>query len=166
MTRLLTWRLNGRERTDAVADNVLLLDHLRETVGLTGTKTGCDGGEYGACTVLVDGASVLSCLTLAATVAGRSVETVESLAKGGRLAFIQKGFHRKLGSQCGYCTPGLIMASEALLRRDPDPTEDAIRDALGSNICRCTGYVKIIEAVQWAAAAAATTGGTERSAAT
>ena len=155
MTRLLTWRLNGRERTDAVADNVLLLDHLREAAGLTGTKTGCDGGECGACTVLVDGAPVLSCLTLAATVAGRSVETVESLAEAGRLAFIQEGFHRKLGSQCGYCTPGLIMASEALLRRDPDPTEAAIRDALGSNICRCTGYVKIIEAVQWAAAAGA-----------
>lgn len=155
MVRLLAYLLNGRERTDAVADNVLLLDHLRETVGLTGTKTGCDGGECGACTVLVDGRPVLSCLTLAATVAGRSVETVESLAEGGRLAFIQEGFHRKLGSQCGYCTPGLIMASEALLRRDQDPGEDAIRDALGSNICRCTGYVKIVEAVRWAAEAAA-----------
>ena len=155
MIRLLTYRLNGRERTDAVPDNVLLLDYLRETVGLTGTKTGCDGGECGACTVLVDGVPALSCLTLAATVAGRSVETIESLAEGGRLAFIQEGFHRKLGSQCGYCTPGLIMASEALLRHIPNPTEDAIRDALGSNICRCTGYVKIVEAVQWAAAAAA-----------
>ncbi len=154
MVRLLAYLLNGRERTDAVADNVLLLDHLRETVGLTGTKTGCDGGECGACTVLVDGRPVLSCLTLAATVAGRSVETVESLAEGGRLAFIQEGFHRKLGSQCGYCTPGLIMASEALLRRDPDPGEEAIREALGSNICRCTGYVKIVEAVRWAAEAA------------
>lgn len=151
MVRLLAYLLNGRERTDAVADNVLLLDHLRETVGLTGTKTGCDGGECGACTVLVDGQPVLSCITLAAAVAGRSVETVESLAEGGRLAFVQEGFHRKLGSQCGYCTPGLIMASEALLRRDPDPGEDAIREALGSNICRCTGYVKIVEAVQMAA---------------
>ena len=166
MIRLLNFSLNGRERTDAVPDNVLLLDHLRETVGLTGTKTGCDGGECGACTVLVDGAPVLSCLTLAATVAGRSVETVESLSAGGRLAFIQEGFHRKLGSQCGYCTPGLIMASEALLRREPNPTEDAIREALGSNICRCTGYVKIIEAVQWAAATAAATGATGRAAAT
>ena len=155
MIRLLKYRLNGRERADAVPDNVLLLDHLRESVGLTGTKTGCDGGECGACTVLVDGSPVLSCLTLAATVAGRSVETVESLGQRGRLAFIQEGFHRKLGSQCGYCTPGLIMASEALLRREPDPTEDAIRDALGSNICRCTGYVKIVEAVQWAAQEAA-----------
>ena len=155
MIRLLTWRLNGRDRADAVPDNVLLHDYLRETVGLTGTKTGCDGGECGACTVLVDGAPLLSCLTLAASVAGRSVETIESLAHGGRLAFIQEGFHRKLGSQCGYCTPGLIMASEALLRMDPNPSEDAIREALGSNICRCTGYVKIIEAVQWAAEAAA-----------
>ena len=112
-------------------------------------------GECGTCTVLVDGAPVLSCLTLSATVAGRSVETVESLAEGGRLAFIQEGFHRKLGSQCGYCTPGLVMASEALLRQDPDPSEDAIREALGSNICRCTGYVKIIEAVRWAAESSA-----------
>ena len=156
MIRLLTYRLNGRERTDAVPDNVLLLDHLREAAGLTGTKTGCDGGECGACTVLVDGAPVLSCLTLAAAMGGRTVETIESLAEGGRLAFIQEGFHRKLGSQCGYCTPGLVMASEALLRQDPDPSEDAIREALGSNICRCTGYVKIIEAVRWAAQAAAT----------
>ena len=155
MIRLQTWHLNGRERTDAVPDNLLLLDHLREAAGLTGTKTGCDGGECGACTVLVDGIPALSCLTLVAAMSGRSVETVESLAKGGRLAFIQEGFHRKLGSQCGYCTPGLIMASEALLRQNPDPTEDAIREALGSNICRCTGYVKIIEAVQWAAAVAA-----------
>ena len=153
MIRLQTWRLNGRERTDAVPNNGLLHDYLRETVGLTGTKTGCDGGERGACTVIVDGAPVLSCLTLAATVAGRFVETIESLSLGGRLAF-QEGFHRKLSSQCGYCTPGLIMASEALLRRDPDPAEDASREALGSNICRCTGYVKIVEAVRWAAEAA------------
>ena len=155
MIRLVTYTLNGRPRADAVADNVLLHDHLREAVGLTGTKTGCDGGECGACTVLVDGEARLSCLTLAAAVEGRTVETIESLAPGGRLALIQEGFHTQLGSQCGYCTPGLIMASEALLRRNPDPDENAIRTGLGSNICRCTGYVKIIEAVRWAAAAAA-----------
>ena len=151
MSRLLTFVLNGRHRVDAVADNILLLDHLRETLGLTGTKTGCDGGECGACTVLVDDRPRLSCLTLAASCEGRRVDTVESLARGGRLSSVQRGFHEKLGAQCGYCTPGLIMASEGLLRRNPRPSESEIRAALGSNICRCTGYVKIIEAVQHAA---------------
>lgn len=138
-------------RVDAVPDNVLLLDYLRETIGLTGTKTGCDGGECGACTVLVDDTPRLSCLTLAASVAGRRVDTVESLGDDGRLSAVQRGFHEKLGSQCGYCTPGFIMASVGLLRRKPQPSDDDIREALGSNICRCTGYVKIIEAVRYAA---------------
>jgi len=151
MKRILTLILNGRERSDAVADNTLLLDYLREVVGLTGTKTGCDGGECGACTVLVDDQPMLSCISLAAAFAGRRVETVESLRHGGRLSRIQQGFHEKLGAQCGYCTPGLVMASEGLLRRIPRPSETEIREALGGNICRCTGYVKIIEAVQWAA---------------
>jgi 4-hydroxybenzoyl-CoA reductase subunit gamma len=151
MARVLALTLNGRRRTDAVPDNLLLLDYLREVAGLTGTKTGCDGGECGACTVLVDDEPRLSCLTLAATVDGHRVETVESLGADGRLSAVQRGFHEKLGSQCGYCTPGFIMASAGLLRRNPQPTEDDIRAALGSNICRCTGYVKIIEAVQYAA---------------
>ncbi len=151
MARLLTLMLNGRKRVDAVADNLLLLDYLRESLRLTGTKTGCDGGECGACTVLVDDRPRLSCLTLAASCEGRRVETVEGLAEGGRLAPVQQGFHEKLGAQCGYCTPGLIMASEGLLRRSGDPSETEIREALASNICRCTGYVKIIEAVQHAA---------------
>jgi 4-hydroxybenzoyl-CoA reductase subunit gamma len=151
MARVLELTLNGRKRADAVPDNRLLLDYLRETVGLTGTKTGCDGGECGACTVLIDDKPTLSCLTLAATVAGKRVDTVESLGKGGALSAVQRGFHEKLGSQCGYCTPGFIMASAGLLRRNPKPTEPEIRAALGSNICRCTGYVKIIEAVQHAA---------------
>jgi 4-hydroxybenzoyl-CoA reductase subunit gamma len=124
---------------------------LRENVGLTGTKTGCDGGECGACTVLVDGQPVLSCLVLAAAVQGLRVETVESLGHDGGLSAVQRGFHEKLGSQCGYCTPGFIMASASLLRRNPRPSEAEIREALGSNICRCTGYVKIIEAVKYAA---------------
>ena len=151
MARLVEYVLNGRPRVDAVPDNVLLLDYLRETVGLTGTKTGCDGGECGACTVLVDDQPRLSCLTLAASVAGRRVDTVELLGDDGRLSAVQRGFHEKLGSQCGYCTPGFIMASVGLLRRNPQPSDDDIREALGSNICRCTGYVKIIEAVRYAA---------------
>ncbi len=151
MTRIIQVTLNGRARSDAVSDAVLLLDYLREIAGLTGTKTGCDGGECGACTVLVDDQPRLACLTLAATVDGRRVDTIESLASDGRLSAVQRGFHEKLGSQCGYCTPGFIMASVGLLRRNRRPSEDEIRDALGSNICRCTGYVKIIEAVVHAA---------------
>jgi 4-hydroxybenzoyl-CoA reductase subunit gamma len=155
MARLLAFTLNGRSRVDAVEDNLLLLDYLREVVGLTGTKTGCDGGECGACTVLVDDRPRLSCLTLAVAVAGARVDTVESLGHDGALSAVQRGFHEKLGSQCGYCTPGFIMASAGLLRRNPHPSDDDIREALGSNICRCTGYVKIIEAVKYAAELAA-----------
>jgi len=151
MARLVGMMLNGRARVDAVPDNLLLLDYLREVVGLTGTKTGCDGGECGACTVLVDDRPRLSCLTLAAAVDGSRVDTVESLGRDGRLSAVQRGFHEKLGSQCGYCTPGFIMASAGLLRRNPRPTDNEICEALGSNICRCTGYVKIIEAVRYAA---------------
>jgi len=152
LARLLQCRLNGRDRTDAVADNILLLDYLREKVGLTGTKTGCDGGECGACTVLIDDTPVLSCLTLASTVQGKRIDTIESLGHDGQLSAVQRGFHEKLGSQCGYCTPGFVMAAAGLLRRNPKPTEAEILDALGSNICRCTGYVKIIEAVKHAIA--------------
>ncbi len=148
---VLRLTLNGRTRNDAVSDNVLLLDYLREMVGLTGTKTGCDGGECGACTVLIDGEPRLSCLTLASSVDGRRVDTIESLAIDGHLSAVQRGFHEKLGSQCGYCTPGFIMASAGLLQRNPRPNDDEIREALGSNICRCTGYVKIVEAVKYAA---------------
>jgi 4-hydroxybenzoyl-CoA reductase subunit gamma len=151
MPQMLQLTLNGRACTNAVPDNMLLLDYLREIVGLTGTKTGCDGGECGACTVLVDDEPRLSCLTLAVTVAGRRVDTVEALGSDGSLSAVQRGFHEKLGSQCGYCTPGYLMASAGLLRRVQNPSEQEIRAALGSNICRCTGYVKIIEAVQHAA---------------
>ena len=152
MKSVLGLTVNGRAREDAVADNALLIDYLREHVGLTGTKMGCDGGECGACTVLIDGVARLSCITLAHGCAGRHVETVEGLAAGGRLSPVQRAFHETLGAQCAYCTPGMIMAAEGLLRRDPDPDADAIRAALGSNICRCTGYVKIVEAVRQAAA--------------
>ena len=148
----LTFSLNGRQRDDVVPDNMLLVDFLRETAGLTGTKIGCDGGECGACTVLVDGSPRHSCLTLAVTMQNRDVETVESLAENGRLSAIQRAFHEQLGAQCGFCTPGMIMAAEGLLRENPSPSADDIRQGMASNICRCTGYVKIIAAVQTAAA--------------
>jgi 4-hydroxybenzoyl-CoA reductase subunit gamma len=150
--RLVALTVNGRAREDAVEDSLLLLDYLRERLGLTGAKRGCDGGECGACTVLLDGEPRLACLTLAAGCEGRSIETVESLAADGRLSALQRAFHEKLGAQCGYCTPGMIMAAEALLRRNRAPGESEIRRALGGNLCRCTGYVKIVEAVQAAAA--------------
>ena len=151
--RLLRLNVNGRPREDAVADHTLLIDYLREDLGLTGAKRGCDGGECGACTVLVDGEPVLACLTLAARCEGKRVETIEALAVNGRMAALQAAFHEKLGTQCGFCTPGMIMAAEALLRRDPAPDAAAIRAALAGNLCRCTGYVKIIESVQAAAEA-------------
>jgi 4-hydroxybenzoyl-CoA reductase subunit gamma len=149
--RLLSLTVNGRAREDAVAANMLLLDYLRDGMGLTGTKQGCDGGECGACTVLIDGEPRPACITIAATCEGRHVETIESLAVDGRMSRLQQAFHEKLGTQCGFCTPGMIMAAEALLRGNASPTEGEIREALSGNLCRCTGYVKIIESVQAAA---------------
>jgi 4-hydroxybenzoyl-CoA reductase subunit gamma len=152
--RLLKIRINGRWREDAVADNLLLVDYLRDMAGLTGVKTGCDGGECGACMVIVDGEAVPSCITLAARCEGRNIETIESLAAQGRPSRLQQAFHEVLGTQCGFCTPGMIMAAEALLRKNPSPTDGDIRDALSGNLCRCTGYVKIIDSVKAAAGAA------------
>ncbi|MFL9828992.1 2Fe-2S iron-sulfur cluster-binding protein, partial [Rhodoplanes sp. SY1] len=130
---VLALTLNGRLREDLVEDTMLLLDYLRDVAGLTGTKQGCDGGECGACTVLVDDRPRLACSTLAHQVAGRRVETIEGLARNGRMSRLQQAFHEKLGTQCGFCTPGMIMAAEALLRRDPDPTPERIRAALAGN---------------------------------
>ena len=151
--RLLTLSVNERVVQEAVADNALLVDVLRDTLGLTGTKQGCDGGECGACTVLVDGQPQLACITLAASCEGRRIETIEQLSTHGRMSRLQKAFHEHLGTQCGFCTPGMIMAAEALLRRHPEPTEAQVREALAGNLCRCTGYVKIIESVHSAAGA-------------
>ncbi len=152
--RLLRLQLNGRWREDAISEGALLVDYLREVAHLTGTKVGCDGGECGACTILIDGEAVPSCITLVARCEGRSVETIEALPTQGRLNRLQQAFHEKLGTQCGFCTPGMIMAAEALLRRNPKPSDSEIRTALSGNLCRCTGYVKIIESVKEAAGAA------------
>ena len=146
--RLLRLSVNGSSREDAVADHALLIDYLRDDLALTGTKRGCDGGECGACTVLIDGEPRLACITLAVRCEGQQVETIEALAASGRMNRLQQAFHEKLGTQCGFCTPGMIMAAEALLRGNPEPSEKQIREALSGNLCRCTGYVKIVEAVQ------------------
>jgi 4-hydroxybenzoyl-CoA reductase subunit gamma len=153
MKSILTLTVNGRAREDLVTDGMLLVDYLREVVGLTGTKRGCDGGECGACTVLADDQPRLACSTLALQMHGRRVETIEGLTIGGRMSRLQQAFHEKLGTQCGFCTPGMIIAAEALLRRNPDPTRGEIKEALAGNLCRCTGYVKIIESVEAATAA-------------
>lgn len=154
MKRLVSLKVNGKQVEDVVADNQLLIDFLREQQGLTGAKKGCDGGECGACTVLVDGRPRLSCITLAASVEGADVETIEGQAANGVLSALQRAFHENLGTQCGFCTPGMIMAAEGLLRENPYPNEDQIKAALGGNLCRCTGYVKIIKSVKIAAEAA------------
>jgi 4-hydroxybenzoyl-CoA reductase subunit gamma len=149
--RLIRVKLNGRWREDAVAENQLLVDYLREVARMTGVKTGCDGGECGACTVLLDGVAMPSCIMLAARCDGHAIETIEGLTPHGRLSRLQRAFHEKLGTQCGFCTPGMIMAAEGLLRRNPRPSDGEIRAALSGNLCRCTGYVKIIESVKAAA---------------
>ena len=151
MKTILRLTVNGNLREDAVAENALLIDYLRDTLRLTGTKQGCDGGECGACTVLVDGQPRLACSTLAHGMVGREVETIEGLSHAGNLSRLQRAFHEHLGSQCGFCTPGMIMAAEALLRRNPHPDLAQIKAALAGNLCRCTGYVKIIESVEAAA---------------
>jgi 4-hydroxybenzoyl-CoA reductase gamma subunit len=152
---LFKLHVNGRQVAVAGTGGALLLDLLREGLQLTGTKQGCDGGECGACTVLVDGEPRLACITLGASVEGRAIETIEALATQGRLSALQRAFHEKLGTQCGFCTPGMVMAAEALLRRNPSPGEGDIRQALAGDLCRCTGYVKIVESVQAAARSAA-----------
>jgi len=147
-----TLRVNGEERTVAFPVHHTLLEVLREELGLTGTKHGCELGECGTCTVLVDGRPVLSCLTLAAEIEGQAIETVEGLQEGNRLHALQRIFADLGAAQCGYCTPGILMASKALLAEKTRPSRAEIRAALAGNLCRCTGYVKILEAVEGAAA--------------
>jgi carbon-monoxide dehydrogenase small subunit len=148
----LTLRVNGEDRSAVFPTHHTLLEVLREELGLTGTKPGCELGECGTCTVLVDGQPVLSCLALAAEMAGRRIETVEGLQQGNELHPLQAAFADLGAAQCGYCTPGILMAAKALIAADPEPGREEIRQALAGNLCRCTGYHKILEAVEWAAA--------------
>jgi carbon-monoxide dehydrogenase small subunit len=134
-----------------VAPHRTLLEVLREDLGLTGTKHGCELGECGTCTVLVDGAPVLSCLALPADLQGRAIETVEGMAEGARLHPLQQAFAELGAAQCGYCTPGILLTAKALLAATPMPTREEIREALAGNLCRCTGYTKILDAVELAA---------------
>jgi carbon-monoxide dehydrogenase small subunit len=147
----IEFTVNGRKRQFDVEPNTLLLNLLREDLSLTGTKYGCGIGECGSCTVLVDGEPVPSCLTLAVEVDGREVVTIEGIAKGGNLSAVQEAFLEEGAIQCGYCTPGFVIASEALLRENPHPSEEEIREYLKGNLCRCTGYVNIVKAVKKAA---------------
>jgi len=152
----ITLTVNGsRERLD-VPSNMTLLQMLRERLALTGTKNGCEAGECGACTVLVDGEPVNSCMMLAVEVDGCQVRTVEGLLQGDRLSPLQEAFVEHNAVQCGFCTPGMLISAHALLARNPHPTEAEIKEALVGNLCRCTGYVRIIEAVQAAAGGAIT----------
>ncbi|MBA2504072.1 MAG: (2Fe-2S)-binding protein [Pyrinomonadaceae bacterium] len=148
---LVTLTINGEEKTFAAAPNTLLLNALRDELNLTGTKQGCDDGDCGACTVLVDDLPVLSCMIIAASVDRHRVMTIEGLAKDGKLDRVQQSFWTEGGMQCGFCTPGMILSSYALLKRNPNPSEHEIRDALSNNLCRCTGYTKIVTAVERAA---------------
>ena len=144
-------KVNGEAQDVAFAPYKTLLEVLREDLALTGTKHGCELGECGACTVLVDGAPQLSCLVLAVECEGREIETIEGLARGPELHPLQAAFTDLGGSQCGYCTPGVIMTAKALLARDPAPSRERIAEALSGNLCRCTGYLQIFEAVEEAA---------------
>ncbi len=143
--------VNGEPRDLLVPVHKTLLEVLREDLGLTGTKHGCELGECGACTVLVDGEPVLSCLTLPIEVQGRAVTTVEGMAEGGALHPLQQAFAEVGAAQCGYCTPGVLLTAKALLAGTPQPTRPQIREALAGNLCRCTGYTKILDAVELAA---------------
>ena len=148
---VLRLKVNGAVREAAALPNAILLDVLREDLNLTGSKRGCDMGTCGCCTVHLDGKPVLSCLVLALQAAGREITTIEGLRQGAHLHPLQAMFHEVGGSQCGFCTPGFLMCCSAFLAENPDPSEAEIREAISGNVCRCTGYVKIVQAVQEAA---------------
>lgn len=143
--------VNGRKREAEVDSRMLLVHFIRETLGLTGTHIGCDTSNCGACAIVLDGKAVKSCTILAVQADGKELLTVEGLAKDGILHPVQEGFLEKHGLQCGFCTPGMLMTSYWLLQKNPDPTVEEIQRGISGNLCRCTGYVKIVEAVQYAA---------------
>jgi len=145
--------VNGDEREAEAADHESLLTVLRENLGFAGSKNACEQGECGSCSVLMDGELVCACLVLGAAAAGRNIQTVESLSDGAELHPVQRAFVEAGAVQCGFCTPGLIVATYALLKRNPEPSDHEVREALSGNICRCTGYGKILEAVDRASAA-------------
>ena len=149
--RRITFTVNGRKKAAEVEPRLLLSHLIRRGAGLTGTHMGCDTTNCGACTVLVDGRPIKSCTMLAVQVDGHEVETVEGLASKSELHPLQEGFRQEHGLQCGFCTPGMMMAAKGLLDRNPDPTEEDIRWALSGNLCRCTGYQNIVKSVLWAA---------------
>jgi aerobic-type carbon monoxide dehydrogenase small subunit (CoxS/CutS family) len=151
MKARLSLTVNGETREVLVAVHKTLLEVLREDLNLTGTKHGCELGECGTCTVLVDGEPVLSCLVLPVEMEGRTVKTVEGMADGGTLHPLQQAFAELGAAQCGYCTPGILLTAEALLAASASPTRDEIKAALAGNLCRCTGYTKILDAVELAA---------------
>ena len=144
----IEFTINGKKRNLSVKPNDLLINIIRNDLFLTGSKYGCGIGECGACTVLLDGEPVLSCLTLAATVDGKEITTIEGLAKGDKLDPMQKAFLKNGAVQCGFCTPSMILTATALLKENPNPTEDEIRDYMRGNICRCTGYIQIVKAIK------------------
>jgi carbon-monoxide dehydrogenase small subunit len=150
---LIELKVNGRSHEVAIEPCKLLLDALRQDLQLTGSKRGCDDSSCGACTVLVDGVAMLSCTMLAASCEGQEITTIEGVSEHGSLAAIQKAYGDWGGAQCGYCTPGFIMTVKSLLSANPDPTEDEVRSALSSNLCRCTGYSQMYEAIKSAVAA-------------
>ena len=149
----ITFTLNGTAETALVQSNTTLLTFLREGLGITGAKNGCATGECGACTVLLNGEPVNACLVLAVEVDGADIVTVEGLSQDGQLEPLQQAFIDHTGTQCGFCTPGILISARALLNRNPTPTDDDIKDALRGNLCRCTGYQRIIAAVEDAARA-------------